>query len=312
MSSKRSSLVINSEPIVTTVLPAKKKEKNIYAYDNCFVVRGEIDKITYNEAFYFDKKDEASIDLAYRKALVYRDAKLLVSYKSNTGYKCISIEEAGIRDKNDKFYLQLKVSSANSPLNKRVYFGDTCSYKKALNVALELLCENQNTGIPISITYDYGLHTAFQLGYIAKDEEPTVVSTLIRVGGDITDPTTGEIGRICSIIDDTCIAAKFETGERTRLIKNEILALNMMSNRNDTIKELDIKLKDKNLSNEDFLELSLKANILEKENVETYRQVIENKAVSSKTFNKMLEDTMMSGIKPLNVINNPIKLKLLK
>lgn len=301
-----------SEPIVTVVLPARKKEKNIYAYDNCYVVKGEIDKIGYSETFYFDKRDEETIDLAYRKALVYRDAKLLVSYKSNTGYKCISIEEAGVRDKNDRFYLQVRVSSYVTPLNNRVYFGNTCSYKKAMDIALEMLCENQNTGVPINIAYDYGLHTAFNLGYTARDGEPTVVSTLVRVGGEVTDPLTGEVGRICTIIDDTCIAARFESGERTRLIKNEVLALNMMSNRTETIKIIDSKLKDKTLSNDEVLKLTLKAEILEKDNIETYRNVIENKRVDSKTFNNRLRNSMLKGIKPLEVTENISKLKLLK
>lgn len=298
--------------LTVEVIDRERKERNITKLKNCYVVKGEVNDIPYKEKFYFDKNDPISIDNAFIKAKIFRDGKVLVNLENDSGYKNIKIIEVKRSDAEDDFCIKIQASSYNIGLNEKVYFGRTRSFKSALKISMNILCEYLNMSTPINIIYDYGLKYAYSLGYEAKDDEPKVVSGKPEIGKTIIDPKTNDACIIKGFYGETYVIAECEVGERTRLINNEVLALNLINDKKEVISDLSKKLDNENLSNEIINELNIKIDTLESDSVEIFRNTIENKKVDSKTFNKLLRNKLTKALNPIELRASYSEQKLLK
>jgi len=189
--------------------------------------------------FPFIAGDEYSRSMALEKAVKYRDSMYMRSFSSNTGYRNIKVS----RDE-DGVSLFTSITYNKVAYNKTIKLTDNMSYKKALKISLEFLSSVINIGVPDDIIYDYGLSTAYGLGYKGHNDDPKNASLRILVGMTITCPDTKETGKVRAIIDGINIAVECDVTKKMHFITNDLLYMNRITNNVDVIEKLEKSLKE--------------------------------------------------------------------
>lgn len=175
-------------------------------------------------SFKFLPTDNYTKQRALEEAIIYRDSMYIINKSNNTGYKGIKVTAY-----KNTVSVTTNITVKGRPYTKQYDLGKKMSYREALNGSLDLVCSLLNIKKSKIIKYDYGLSTAYEFGYAGHKDDDVIVSNQIKTGMEILDPKTGEIGVVRSVVDDVTLLAEFKTGKSFRVIVNEVLANNLLS-----------------------------------------------------------------------------------
>lgn len=208
------------------------------------------------------------------RAYKFRDENYLVNIKATTGYKYLNL--IGKND-NVRFCVKRTINKENRTIHEVFYLKDYKTFKEAMDAALCFIADMLDMNPPLVPVYDYALGEAKLAGYKTRKGDPVLTSEKHKVDDDITDPKTGEIGRVDAITSLTTVVAIFGTGESTRVIHNEILYANMQDTRLDKIEKIQKELEKDTLSSIDRRSLEIDLETLTSQ-VNTYFKIVSNNA----------------------------------
>jgi hypothetical protein len=174
------------------------------------------------------------MDRAIKRAIEWRDSKLVRSLHTNTGYDNIKLEE-----RDDKLTLVIKPVSTTKQFELFVDLDNSRLFKDIFDEALTLMCRRYRLLFPLEVVYDYALNTAYNMGYDGHEDDPKNVSPKYEVGNAITIHPSGETGVIKAIAGEGNYWVEFESGERLRTVVNHSLLANSMEANLDKIEELE-------------------------------------------------------------------------